>query len=130
LIFIKELTCPIAVRANLNGISAGKDASIHAGSASIRRFLVKTMMRLALAAAALAATLCFDVPASRAHGDGPWCAVVSIGKGGLQTDCHYRSIEECIPYVIAGNRGFCNHNPRWNGLQASKVHRKRHARRN
>jgi len=26
-------------------------------------------------------------------------------------DCQYRSIEECRPNVLAGNRGWCNPNP-------------------
>ena len=46
---------------------------------------------------------------------GPWCAVVTIGSGTVTWDCHYRSFEECAPNVIAGNRGFCNRNPRWPG---------------
>jgi len=41
----------------------------------------------------------------------PWCAVISEGYW----DCQYRSIEECRPNVLAGNRGFCNLNPRWSG---------------
>jgi hypothetical protein len=30
-------------------------------------------------------------------------------------DCRYRTVEECVPNVIAGNRGFCNLNPRGPG---------------
>jgi len=41
----------------------------------------------------------------------PWCAVISDGYW----DCQYNSIEECRPNVLAGNRGFCNLNPRWAG---------------
>ncbi|HEY6858364.1 MAG TPA: DUF3551 domain-containing protein [Pseudolabrys sp.] len=41
----------------------------------------------------------------------PWCAVISLGTGDVYWDCQYRSIEECRPNVIAGNRGFCNPNP-------------------
>jgi len=94
---------------------------------------VKTIMRLVLAVAALAAGLCFDVPASQAFGNDPWCAVVSVGAGEVQWDCHYRSVEECRPNVIAGNRGFCNMNPGWPGWYAPKTvtlrkHRKRHVR--
>ena len=37
----------------------------------------------------------------------PWCAVISEGHW----DCQYRSIEECRPNVLAGNRGWCNPNP-------------------
>jgi hypothetical protein len=92
---------------------------------------MQTIMRLVLAVAALAAALCFDVPASRAYGDGPWCAVVSVGSGAVIWDCHYRSVEECRPNVIAGNRGFCNLNPGWPGSSAPRTiaprkHRKQH----
>src|SRR6476619_1226018 len=41
----------------------------------------------------------------------PWCAVVAMGDGDMQWDCEYRSIEECRPNVLAGNRGWCNPNP-------------------
>ncbi len=87
-------------------------------------------MRWMLAAAALAAVLCFDLPASQAYsGNDPWCAVVSIGAGAVVEQCYYRTIEECVPNVLAGNRGFCNRNPRWTGPAAkSRPHRKRHAR--
>jgi hypothetical protein len=43
--------------------------------------------------------------------EAPWCAVISWGDGDTHWDCRYRSIEECRPKVIAGNRGFCNPNP-------------------
>jgi hypothetical protein len=72
----------------------------------------KTMARLMLAAVA-AAVLCLGVSASHAYQNGPWCAVVNVGGGNVVWDCHYRSVEECRPNVIAGNRGFCNPNPAW-----------------
>ena len=53
---------------------------------------------------------------------GPWCAVVSIGAGNVTWDCHYNSFEECAPNVIAGNRGFCNRNPRWPGYYQPPKH--------
>jgi hypothetical protein len=92
---------------------------------------MKTIMRLVLAVAAVAADLCFDVPASQAYGDAPWCAVVSVGQGDVVWDCQYRSVEDCRPNVIAGNRGFCNMNPAWQGWYAPKTvtprkHRTRH----
>ena len=45
-------------------------------------------------------------------------------------DCQYNSLEECVPNVLSGNRGFCNVNPAF-GLYAAKPtehqkHRKRH----
>ena len=95
---------------------------------------MKTTIQLMLAAAALAAAFCFNVPASQAYGDAPWCAVVSIGAGEIVWDCHYYSVEECRPNVLAGNRGFCNMNPAWPGWYAPKhvmhpKHRNRHVRR-
>ena len=47
--------------------------------------------------------------------EGPWCAVINIGTGSVYEDCQYASIEACRPNVLAGNRGFCNPNPRWVG---------------
>jgi hypothetical protein len=88
---------------------------------------MKTMMRLVIAAAALAAPMCFDVPASRAFGDAPWCAVKNLGSD-VSWDCEYRSVEECAPNVVAGDRGFCNINPAWRGPAtpaAAAHHRKR-----
>ena len=87
------------------------------------------MMRTLLAAAVFMAAMWFDLRPAPAY-EGPWCAVVSIGRGAMQEDCHYRSIEECRPNVIAGNRGFCNMNPRWEGWYAPvEQPRRRHGRR-
>jgi hypothetical protein len=52
--------------------------------------------------------------------EGPWCAVMSMGNGGIYEDCHYASFEACYPNVLAGNRGFCNQNPRWVGTPNAK----------
>ena len=73
---------------------------------------MSTITKLTIAtAAAFACTMTFDVPASLAYGDAPWCAVISSGTGDIHWDCYYRTVEECQPNVIAGNRGFCNLNP-------------------
>lgn len=85
------------------------------------------MTRVLLAAAVFISALALDLRPVQAYGDGPWCAVVSIGRGAMQEDCHYRSIEECRPNVIAGNRGFCNPNPRWQPRAAEP--RRRHGKR-
>lgn len=45
------------------------------------------------------------------YGPGAWCAVTNTGWGNMHWDCRYRSIAECRPNVLAGNRGFCNRNP-------------------
>jgi Protein of unknown function (DUF3551) len=47
--------------------------------------------------------------------EGPWCAFISVGTGAIYEDCQYYSIEACRPVILAGNRGFCNPNPRWVG---------------
>jgi hypothetical protein len=89
--------------------------------------------RFAIAAVGLAAGLMFGVPAARASGDAPWCAVVNLGMGDVYWDCRYRTVEECVPNVIAGNRGFCNLNPYGKGPAATapphKLHYKHRVRR-
>ncbi len=93
--------------------------------------MAKTSLRLMMAAAAVVAAMCCDIPASWAYGDAPWCAVIEVGDGGVVWDCQYRTVEECAPNVVAGNRGFCNVNPYWRGAPAPQAavrysHRKRH----
>lgn len=90
------------------------------------------MVRMILAASA---TLVFTglglQPAAADYYAAPWCAVVAMGDGDMQWDCEFRSIEECRPHVIAGNRGWCNPNPYISIASAApavKHHRKRHDR--
>jgi hypothetical protein len=64
------------------------------------------MVRMIFAAVAVA----FGLQPAAAY-EAPWCAVVSMGIGSVYWDCQYRSIEECRPNVLAGNRGWCNPNP-------------------
>jgi Protein of unknown function (DUF3551) len=73
--------------------------------------MMKIIMRLMFAAAALPAALCFDVPASHASfGGAPWC-LVKTGGDDAYLDCEYRTSQECLQALAAGNRGFCNVNP-------------------
>jgi Protein of unknown function (DUF3551) len=68
------------------------------------------MLRIILAGAVAFAALVLSLqPAGAA--EAPWCAVTSGGDGDMHWDCHYRSIEECLPNVLAGNRGWCNPSP-------------------
>jgi hypothetical protein len=63
--------------------------------------------------------------------EGPWCAVQSSGLDSVTENCRMRSFEECRQETIAGNRGFCTPNARWQGNRAvekPKRPRKRHAR--
>jgi hypothetical protein len=89
------------------------------------------MMRNILAATVFAAVLAavFAVNASTARAaEGPWCALLNFGSD-VSEDCQYRTLEECLPAVTSGFRGFCNHNPRWQGPdEQPRLHRKRAAR--
>jgi Protein of unknown function (DUF3551) len=71
------------------------------------------MVRMILAVVAtVSAVLVFGLQPAAAY-EAPWCAVIAVGTGNMYWDCQYRSIEECRPNVLAGNRGFCNPNPRF-----------------
>ena len=59
--------------------------------------------------------------------EGTWCANINIGTGNVYEDCQYWSFEACQPTVLAGNRGFCNVNPRWVGLPPNQRARKKRA---
>jgi len=89
------------------------------------------MKHFLLGAAALAVAASFATGPARADDRFPWCAVISMGRGSVYWDCQYRTVEECVPNVLAGNRGTCSHNPRWDGWyttkKAPKSHKKRHA---
>jgi len=64
-------------------------------------------MRTMIAAAAFVAAMGCNIPAAYAFGDAPWCAVKNFGSD-VVWDCEYRTVEECVPHVIAGDRSFCN----------------------
>ena len=92
------------------------------------------MTRIMLSIAAVTAVLCLEVSSSQAQyfGDEPWCAVMEIGDGDVAWDCEYRTVEACVPNVLAGNRGFCELNPYLlyaPATVAALQHPKRHARR-
>jgi Protein of unknown function (DUF3551) len=72
------------------------------------------MRRLLMAALAISAVMSFGGQASQAE-EAPWCAVTDVGTGNVYWDCRFYSLEACRPYVISGNRGFCNPNPRYHG---------------
>ena len=69
------------------------------------------MRILQIASAAFVAVL-LEVRPVQAY-EGPWCAVVRLGNSSVYEDCQYATFEACRPNVLAGNRGFCNPNPRW-----------------
>jgi len=81
-------------------------------------------MRMFLAGAALTLMVLGSNQSARAY-EAPWCAVHSYGDNGAYWDCRFRSLEQCVPYVIAGNRGFCNPNPAYFGGGPKVRHRRR-----
>jgi Protein of unknown function (DUF3551) len=87
-------------------------------------------MRYVLMTALFIVAMAADLRSSRADDRAPWCAVISLGHGSVVWDCQYRTFEECYPNVISGNRGFCNHNPRYEPLTAKPMaHAKRRVKR-
>ena len=74
-----------------------------------------TTVRISLLAASVLIVIAAFGPHPAEAREAPWCAVSPMGWGDEINDCSFWSLEACIPYVIAGNRGFCNQNPRWQG---------------
>lgn len=68
------------------------------------------MQRTLIAIAITAATTC----GAGAY-EGPWCALENVGGNTVRENCSMRTLEMCVQEVVAGNRGFCNPNPRWQG---------------
>ena len=85
------------------------------------------MRRIISAIVLTTAVLSFQPKPAQA-GEGPWCAFISTGTGSVYEDCQYWSFEACRPNVLAGNRGFCNPNPRWQGEVAVTRKHARHRR--
>jgi hypothetical protein len=85
-------------------------------------------MRRLGAAAAVVAALIVAPGAAQARG-GRWCAESNAGWWAIR-DCSYMTLQQCIPYAIAGNRGFCNLNPDYTGPPVSRhrTRRKHHIR--
>jgi hypothetical protein len=86
-------------------------------------------MRIVLAAAAVVAAIFLSSRPSQAY-EGPWCALTDIGGGVMHENCSVRSFQMCVQEVIAGNRGLCNPNPRWQrpapaGVRQTGAQRKR-----
>ena len=73
-------------------------------------------MRTMLVTTAAAIALLAGLPPSQAY-EGPWCAVTNKGRS-VSENCSMRTFEMCRQEVVAGNRGFCNPNPRWLGNRA------------
>ena len=72
------------------------------------------MIRIVCTVAGTAVLLLAAISSGMAlTGDAPWCAVVNSGPDEMEWDCHYQTVEQCAPNVVAGNRGFCALNPYW-----------------
>ena len=71
-------------------------------------------MRRMLIVTAAGAAMLLDPCVSQAY-ERPWCALTDIGGGVMHENCTIPTFEMCVQEVIAGNRGFCNPNPRWQG---------------
>jgi len=78
-----------------------------------------TILRAMLVAAAFLVAAPWATGAARAY-EAPWCAVIALGYGNAYWDCRYSSIETCRGGILAGNRGFCNPNPRYAGPPVSR----------
>src|SRR5215471_13089627 len=79
-------------------------------------------VKLTFAVTVVAAALCLDPGTSHAgmYGNSRWCAVTNQGTDAFQWDCEYDSIEDCMPAVLTGNRGFCAINPYWRAAPDQK----------
>jgi hypothetical protein len=74
------------------------------------------MLRILMTAATIMAVMSFGGHPAQAY-EAPWCAVVNSGWSSVYWDCQYSSFEQCRPHILAGNRGFCNPNPRYHPEQ-------------
>jgi len=71
-------------------------------------------MRIILIATAVGTAMSLNLPTSQAY-ERPWCALTDTGGGVMHENCTIPTCEMCVQEVIAGNRGFCIPNPRWQG---------------
>lgn len=58
-------------------------------------------MRILLIAGVALVAVLLEARPVQAYED-PWCAMMSMGNGGIYEDCHYASFEACRPNVLAG----------------------------
>jgi hypothetical protein len=82
----------------------------NSGQEDIMRMSQPTVIELAVIGLTLVPLLGASPAAAT---EGPWCALTNRGGNSMVEDCSMRSLDMCRKEVIAGNRGFCNPNPRW-----------------
>jgi hypothetical protein len=75
------------------------------------RWFAVLMLAVAALAPSAAGAQFFGPPRPEA----PWCAVYTGALNDTRWDCTYPTLESCVPTIIAGTRGFCNPNPRYEG---------------
>jgi hypothetical protein len=84
------------------------------------------MVRVLCATAFVIAGMAFDQRPLQAH-EAPWGAMIQTSDDSVYWDFQYRSFEECLPHLFEGNRGFCNPNPAFQGVeQQPQRHPTRH----
>ena len=76
------------------------------------------VVRRMLFVIAAGAAMLQDPRASQAY-EKPWCALTEIAGGAMYENCTIPTFELCVQEVIAGNRGFCIPNPRWQAPRPS-----------
>ena len=76
------------------------------------RIAAEGVVGILLIVTAVAAAMLLDPHASQAY-EMPWCALTEIAGGAMYENCKIPTFELCVQEVIAGNRGFCIPNPRW-----------------
>lgn len=78
-------------------------------------------MRLTFAGLAAAAALALAAMPGQAAtwGNAKWCAVTNNGAGDIAWECVYDSAEECQPFILGGNRGFCALSPYWQAPEST-----------
>ena len=109
---------------NWNELTILGDYHLPFGKAEARAEVAKWIRRMILAIVIVLAASVFGRHPAKAY-EAPWCAVISEGYW----DCQYRSIEECRPNILAGNRGWCNPSPYYvAGSAEQRQTRKRRAR--
>ena len=78
-----------------------------------------------ISAAALLLVATASSASAQSYPNAPWCAVINTGFD-VRWECYYRSVEECTPNVLGGNRGFCNPNPYYQAPAGASRKGRRH----
>ena len=78
-------------------------------------------MRKSAMLAALVALFVIGANEARAY-DGPWCAVISIGRGSVSENCSMPSFEACRREALSfGSTSFCRQNGYFRGYSSENT---------